>query len=968
MILIASKNIKGITVEISGDVTGLDKALSSVDKKSKDLGSELKQVNRLLKLDPNNVVLAAQKQKILSEQIDNTNDRLKTLKNVQAQVERQYASGEIDDGAYRAFQREVEETEIALRRLEGQLRDTKRELNNVGKETKQTGDESKEAEKKTSKFAENLKQAFTFGAVVSMLQSVVSSITSLIESSMELSADMSRFEQNISNSTNSLGAMENHLRDVTALTGETDSSIEALSNLMAIGFDDSEMQQAVEGLSGAVVKFPDTLKIESLSDSLQETIATGKGVGQFSELLERSGLNLEKFDAEMAKGKTVADKQRIALEWLAKTGLSDVAAEYKNSNETLLDYNAATYDAAIASAEMAENLMPLSTIGAEIKTKLFKMLSSELASVMPEVQKFAKNAMSYVKSFTPQLRSTYNSIKKILKSVTAILGDLAKDLEPLFKDAFDIIVNTLEFVGPALKGIYNTIKPIVSVVIKLAGWLLKIVNWVSDLVFSFGGTSKAVEALSDETENLTENVRAAKEEWEELNESAGQSLLVADEEIDNVELLRDQLSLLVDDNGKLIGSEESLRVVLKKLADEGFNASYNSQKQQITNYQKLRDEIQKTIDLKLYESRINALAEIESEAWKQQIESLAQYEDLNSQLTAVNNELDKIADFNANTQEWVLIDSGEWENFKSLQTQYYDLNRSMNEAKDTYNEATDAINAYEEALAAGAEGDYTAAIKISEDYFKTTVEGVANTKNVTLQSLDELESSISNKISSTQSALATYDFEFARHIRKGLDDLVLEYAAKGGNIEKYADDFRLIGYKIPESIAEGMNNNAEAAGDAGKNIVEAAEEGVRDTADMHSPSKVFIGYGENLIDGLIIGMKNRREKVRQMAESIARIASNAMKSVLKINSPSKLTRTYGQFFSEGLERGMLDRIRDVQNVSARLAASAAMPIANTSSSSFNVYNTNHFNTTAARDGTALVRQINRDLGAMYYKR
>ena len=67
-----ANNIKGLTVEIGGDTTKLDKALESVNKTSRDLSSELGQVNRLLKMDPGNADLLAQKQKILAEAVENT--------------------------------------------------------------------------------------------------------------------------------------------------------------------------------------------------------------------------------------------------------------------------------------------------------------------------------------------------------------------------------------------------------------------------------------------------------------------------------------------------------------------------------------------------------------------------------------------------------------------------------------------------------------------------------------------------------------------------------------------------------------------------------------------------------------------------------------------------------------------------------------------------------------------------------
>ena len=119
-----SKRIKGIQVEIGGDVSPLNKALGDVNKTTRDLQSELRDVEKLLKFDPGNTELIAQKQQILSEAIANTSSKLETLKEAQEQVNAQFASGEISEEQYRAFQREVEATEQELQRLEQRLAET----------------------------------------------------------------------------------------------------------------------------------------------------------------------------------------------------------------------------------------------------------------------------------------------------------------------------------------------------------------------------------------------------------------------------------------------------------------------------------------------------------------------------------------------------------------------------------------------------------------------------------------------------------------------------------------------------------------------------------------------------------------------------------------------------------------------------------------------------------------------------
>lgn len=141
-----ANKIRGITLEISGNTQPLNKALTEVNKKSKDLQSELKQVDRLLKLDPKNTILVEQKQKLLTEAVENTKNKLDTLKTAEKQVQQQFERGEIGADQYREIQREVITTENNLKSLEQQLNNTNNKwksaadsINNFGTKTEALG-------------------------------------------------------------------------------------------------------------------------------------------------------------------------------------------------------------------------------------------------------------------------------------------------------------------------------------------------------------------------------------------------------------------------------------------------------------------------------------------------------------------------------------------------------------------------------------------------------------------------------------------------------------------------------------------------------------------------------------------------------------------------------------------------------------------------------------------------------------
>ena len=119
----AAKTLKGITVEINGKTTGLANALKDVTKTSTALSSNLKEINKALKLDPGNTELLNEKQKILSESVAAARKELENLEGVQKQVSDQYANGDIDRGAWLEYQNKLQKAKQHLEDLEKAQKD-----------------------------------------------------------------------------------------------------------------------------------------------------------------------------------------------------------------------------------------------------------------------------------------------------------------------------------------------------------------------------------------------------------------------------------------------------------------------------------------------------------------------------------------------------------------------------------------------------------------------------------------------------------------------------------------------------------------------------------------------------------------------------------------------------------------------------------------------------------------------------
>lgn len=314
----------------------------------------------------------------------------------------------------------------------------------------------KTAEKSVKAFADTTAAAMAasvkaFTAYMGAITGAAGALLGAAESSREYRMDMSKLEQAAKSSGNSFQQMKSSLADLTALTGEADSSIEALNNLMAADLSDNQIARALESLSGAVIKFPDTLKIESLADSLQETLAQAEATGQFGELLERLGYDLESFNAELAACTSAAERQQYALDFLAKTGLAEVNAEYQKANAAALAYEKSQLRLEDSIAKMGDAALPAATKVKTYSADLISALSCVASgaagaqgNLERTVGKITREIEDAANKHAPQLIASLNTVVlTIVSSVNASLPDVIGTMLPVLLAGFFGLVDGL---------------------------------------------------------------------------------------------------------------------------------------------------------------------------------------------------------------------------------------------------------------------------------------------------------------------------------------------------------------------------------------------------------------------------------------------------------------------------------------------------------------------------------------------
>ncbi|MFC9726073.1 phage tail tape measure protein [Bacillus cereus] len=330
--------IKGITIEIGGNTQPLQNALKDVNKQSDALAKELKDVERLLKFDPGNVEVLAQKQQLLTQQIENTTQKLDKLKAAEQQVQAQFQNGKISEEQYRAFRREIEFTEGSLNGLKNKLGNMKAEQENVASSTRQLETLFRATGKSVDDFAgalgNRLVNAIRNGTATS--RQLEQAIGIIGREALGTEADIEKLQRALRSvdAGNSIRQVQNELRELQQEAGRTEKKFEGLQvglenvigGLAAGGGIATAIEKAMD-MSKLKTKIDITFDVpESSKKSVEEAI---RGVTAYGVDAEAS---LEGVRRQWALNKDISDEANAAI----VRGAAAISASYEGIDFTEL--------------------------------------------------------------------------------------------------------------------------------------------------------------------------------------------------------------------------------------------------------------------------------------------------------------------------------------------------------------------------------------------------------------------------------------------------------------------------------------------------------------------------------------------------------------------------------------------------------------------------------------------------------
>lgn len=520
----AASRIKGITIEIGGDTTKLQTALKSVNTEIRNTQSQLKDVEKLLKLDPGNTELLAQKQRALKDSVSETKEKLATLKTAAEQANQALANGDISQAQYDALQREIVETEQKLKDLEKQAEESSVALQKIaatGTKFQEVGGKIEGVGKAilpvsaavTGIGVAGLKVATDFEKGMSGVKAITGAtgkdFDALREKAIELGADTAFSSGEVAEamtemakagwSTQQIIDGMGGVLDATAASGENLGSVATIVADAITGFglkakDSAKvadlMTQAANSGTIGITDLGESYKYvapmaQSMGLSIQDVTTALSAMSMAGIKGSQAGTSLRTVLANMAKPSSTVSKamDELGISITNDDGsfksLNEIVGVIRTSFGGLTDDQKAYYATALAGKEGMSGLLSLLNLTEEEYNELSASMNNcsgvagETASVMQD------NLQSKIERLGGALESLAIKLSEyvipfltgLVDKLTAVV-DAFSNLNPVVQQMILVVMGIVAVAGPLLiivGKVISAVGTIMTIVPKLAG-------------------------------------------------------------------------------------------------------------------------------------------------------------------------------------------------------------------------------------------------------------------------------------------------------------------------------------------------------------------------------------------------------------------------------------------------------------------------------------------------------------------
>lgn len=458
------KKVTEVTTAFKVDISNLKKNIQDANRQIRLANSEFKEASAGMDDWSNNADGLSAKIKQLSTIIDNQETILKQYEEEYKRVAK--AQGENSDAAIALkttinnLKAAIKTNEAAVDKYEGRLEELENESEEVGEESKKSakhikafGDEIEETEREANSLTDALKNlgSKAGGALKAGLVglgtaavSVATAFLSTAETSKEWIEQMNKLEASAKSAGRTTEAAKEQFNEFYGILGDEVAVTTTISNLNAIGLSEKNLASITNSMSGIWAKFGDSIPLDGLAESVNETAKVAQVTGNLADALNWAGISEDKFNNKLQKCKTAEQRQQLIVDTLAET-YGKLGKSYKKINADIIESNK-------AQAKLNDAMAKVGKLSTPIITNFKNMGAAILNDLMPNIEKLGTG-------FNDMLNGTAGADKKIGDSIAGIIANLGGKITQVLPDILGIGANVITSLA---QGIVNSLPTIIE--------------------------------------------------------------------------------------------------------------------------------------------------------------------------------------------------------------------------------------------------------------------------------------------------------------------------------------------------------------------------------------------------------------------------------------------------------------------------------------------------------------------------
>ena len=411
--------------------------LQNINQQIRTLGSEMKAVTSSFEDGDHSEEALAAQTGVLNRQIDAQRQKLTQLqKGLDAAADK---FGEADTKTLRWAQA-VNDATADLNKMEAQLSSLDSEvgggfLNSLKSQMLEfTGDGPLGQLISGGGLGGMLSKGLAVGAVVGGIQQLGSAMFDVVESTQEYRTIMASLEQSSLSAGYTTEQTAQTYERLQSVLGDTQTAATATANLQAIGLSQQDLMTVTDAAIGAWARYGDSIPIDSLAESINETIQAGQVTGTFADVLNWAGTSEDDFNAKLEAANSTSERANIVMQELANQGLAQTGQAWIENNQDIVDMNASTDKMDQTMARLGETLAPLAagikSLGADAINFLLDRTEEAVAFLGDLPGQALTWGRDLIDSFVSGIKSKVSSVVNAVKDVAGKVRDFLGFSEP----------------------------------------------------------------------------------------------------------------------------------------------------------------------------------------------------------------------------------------------------------------------------------------------------------------------------------------------------------------------------------------------------------------------------------------------------------------------------------------------------------------------------------------------------------